>query len=68
MEIDNKLVRIINLHLFSMLGTDELVDRWWKSPNNYWYGNAPASIFEMGEQGQHEVYNYIMWHSYGSGG
>lgn len=65
---DNELVHTINRHLFAMLGSTELVYKWWESPNKYWEGNTPASVFEIGEQGQHEVYNYIMWHSYGSGG
>jgi hypothetical protein len=51
-----------------MLGSTELVYKWWDSPNKYWEGNTPASVFEMGEAGRHEVYNYIMWHIYGSGG
>jgi hypothetical protein len=68
MTCDNETIHQINRHLFSMLGSAELVYKWWESPNKYWEGNTPASVFETGEQGVQEVYNYVMWHSYGAGG
>ena len=68
MESDNELVHNINQHLFSLLGSTETVYKWWHSPNKYWEGNTPYSVFGEGEQGQQEVYNYVMFHCYAAGG
>lgn len=67
-ECDNEQIHIINRHLFSMLGNPELVYKWWESPNKYWDGETPATIYENGEEGKHEVYNYVMFHAYAAGG
>jgi len=33
-----------NLLLYSMLGSRELVEKWWDSPNKNWNGEIPRSV------------------------
>lgn len=35
----------INVYLYKMLGSDELVTQWWHTPNKYWDGRTPAAVF-----------------------
>lgn len=67
-ECDNEQIHQINRHLFGMLGKSDLVFKWWESPNKYWKGETPATIYETSEEGKQEVYNYVMFHAYGAGG
>jgi hypothetical protein len=60
MEIDNKNILAINKILKSMLGTEELISRWWKSPNYAFNLKTPGEVWESGKPGQSEVINYIL--------
>ena len=37
----------INIILLSLLGRQELVDKWWCSPNKRWEMKTPEEVFEL---------------------
>lgn len=43
----------------------EKVNDWWTSPNKSFDGSTPAQMFS---EDPRSVYEYLMWHVYGSGG
>ena len=47
--------------LLEMLGSQELVERWWASPNKAFDGDIPDDIFHSDRRG--EVIAYILRHS-----
>lgn len=53
----------INKYLFAMLGSTELVEKWWSSPNKNWNGDTPLSVYDRG--GQDEVKAYVLMCSEG---
>lgn len=53
----------INKYLFAMLGSTELVEKWWLSPNKNWNGETPLSVYDRG--GQDEVMVYVQTCSQG---
>jgi hypothetical protein len=55
----------LNIVLFSMLGSDELVERWWRSPNYHWALSTPDDIWESSEDGKKQVIQYILGHAFG---
>lgn len=56
---EHPLKTAINRALLAMLGDNELVDRWWTTPNRRWSGATPQ---ECWEQNPTEVKNYILEH------
>lgn len=40
------LKKRLNIILFSLLGSDELVNKWWTSPNKHWDMRTPEEVFE----------------------
>jgi hypothetical protein len=48
-----------NSMLMAMLGSDELVSRWWVSPNKAFDNKCPVDV------DQQIVVEYLMWHSFG---
>ena len=46
----------VNQWLFQMMGSDDLVERWWLSPNRYWDGKTPQTVWNQNHQ---EVVNYV---------
>jgi hypothetical protein len=36
----------LNIILLSLLGSDELVNKWWSSPNKHWDMRTPEEVFE----------------------
>ena len=48
----------INKYLFAMLGSTELVEKWWTGPNNHWAGATPISIYDQGRQ--KEIMDYVL--------
>lgn len=47
--------------LFQMLGSQELVELWWSSPNKAFDGDIPDDIFHSDRRA--EVISYIYKHS-----
>jgi hypothetical protein len=54
----------LNIVLFSMLGSDELVGQWWRSPNYHWALSTPDDVWESGEDGKKQVIQYILGHAF----
>ena len=50
----------LNRILYGLLGSSELVDRWWHSSNKAFAGQAPNEVYWSGESGRQEVANYIL--------
>lgn len=48
----------INKYLFAMLGSTELVSKWWSSPNKNWNDATPISIYDQGRQ--KEIMDYVL--------
>jgi hypothetical protein len=47
----------LNTCLFAMLGSDELVNKWWESPNLAFEGKTPLEVFEIDRQ---DVIDYVL--------
>ena len=50
---------IMNAMLFTMLGSDELVERWWETPNKAFDMNCPKDVEEQ------KVHQYLGAHCFG---
>jgi hypothetical protein len=48
-----------NMILKALLGSDELVARWWNSPNKAFDGGIPDDLWHT-KSGQIKVYNYLL--------
>jgi len=46
--------------LFSMLGSEELVMSWWKSPNKAFEGETPETVYEKDKV---KVVCYVLQHT-----
>ena len=55
----------LNAILLQLLGSRELVERWWASPNKAFDDAIPDDIFHSERRG--EVIKYILQHYEGSG-
>ena len=51
--------------LFAMLGSDELVHKWWVSPNKAFDDMFPKDVYYQDPNGRQEISNYI--NAYASG-
>ena len=51
----------LNELLLAMLGSEELAERWWSSPNKAFGGEIPDDVFHTDRRG--EVIAYILRHS-----
>lgn len=47
----------LNKCLYSLLGSDDFVSRWWTSPNANWSMRRPIDVYEVYPA---EVTNYIL--------
>ena len=56
--MDKKLAALNNI-LLAMLGSQDLVDKWWKNSNKHWDGCTPDTIYLIEPQ---EVINYVLEH------
>jgi uncharacterized protein (DUF2384 family) len=54
---------LLNRHLFALLGSHELVNRWYESPNRGFEDQRPIDILEFGDKQQ--VYKYVFNFCYG---
>ena len=60
----NPRLKQINGILFALLGSLELVQRWWLSPNVTFQLRCPQEVWDSGEEGKDEVEMYVMTHGY----
>lgn len=52
----------LNKMLYAMLGNNDLVFRWWDSPNRNWNLSTPNQIWNESDEGKREVIQYILGH------
>lgn len=52
----NRIKNKINVYLLAMLGSQELVTRWWCSPNKAFDTMTPLEMFDRHAE---VVYNYV---------
>ena len=52
----------LNPYILALVGTEELANAWWTSPNRAFNLSAPETVdLEL-------VKDYLMWHCYSAGG
>jgi hypothetical protein len=62
MGLDNHSKNKLDSILFAMLGNNELVEKWWDSPNKAFDMITPKEMLDL----NHEcVVNYILNHAFG---
>ena len=69
-EIDNKIKSTLQKDdcdnmLMALLGRQDLVDKWWDSPNFQFGLKHPIDVFNSGEDGRQAVVSYVTEHCYG---
>ena len=52
----------LNRHLFALVGSDQLVQQWWSTPNRNWRGCEPQEVWARNPD---EVIAYVMRFCYG---
>jgi hypothetical protein len=55
--MDSDKKRKLNIMLFAMLGSDDLVNKWWESPNLAFESKTPNQMYEEDEQ---QVIDYVL--------
>jgi hypothetical protein len=58
----------IDKMLYALLGSNELVERWWTGPNHFFGLKTPYEVFEKNEAGRQAVLKYVENAAYGGGG
>lgn len=53
-------VEHIDAMLFALLGSHELVKKWWLSPNKYFDMRTPKEVWDCDQGGDKEVFTYVM--------
>lgn len=56
-EKDKKIKRALNKSLLALLGSEDLVNRWWVSPNKAFGGETPVSAFAKNKK---DVVTYVL--------
>lgn len=57
--IEDKMLYNANEILKALLGSDELINRWWNSNNKAFDMEIPADLWHTGK-GRTKVYNYLL--------
>lgn len=60
----NQKLKQINDILHGLIGSPEYVQRWWLSPNINWELKCPQEVWDSGEDGQDEVWNYVLTYGF----
>ncbi len=47
---------LANTWLFALVGSDELVETWWNSPNKFWNNQTPQTVWN---KSPNEVMSYL---------
>jgi len=55
--MDSDKKRKLNIMLFAMLGSDDLVNRWWESSNLAFENKTPNQMYDEDEQ---QVIDYVL--------
>mgnify|MGYP000259095784 CR=1 FL=1 len=63
-DIMNQLRKDVNAVLFALLGSEELVTRWWIGDNLAFGLVPPQEVWDQGEEGQERVAAYVFTHGY----
>lgn len=50
----------LNDLLYKLLGSEDLVARWWHTPNRYWDGQTPYTVYTRDEKA---VTDYVLFFS-----
>ena len=58
----------LNQMLLGLLGSTDLVDQWWHSPNKAFAGNTPLEIYQKNINGRQQVTRYVTNHTFNYGG
>lgn len=56
----------LDIILFAMLGSKELVAKWWDSPNYHFKLSTPNEVWNASDDGKREVINYVLGQTSGS--
>ena len=60
-QIENVIIKSdINRYLFAMMGSPQLVDGWWDSPNKAFDMKTPDEIYQVDAEGRKRVYQYVL--------
>ena len=60
----NPLRQEVNAILLALLGSEELVQRWWVGDNVAFEFRPPKQLWDESYDGQQEVANYVFTHGY----
>jgi hypothetical protein len=60
----NPLRQEVNAILLALLGSEELVQRWWVGDNVAFEFRPPQQLWDESYDGQQEVANYVFTHGY----
>lgn len=55
--MDSDKKRKLNIMLFAMLGSDDLVNKWWESPNLAFENKTPNQMYDEDER---QVIDYVL--------
>lgn len=55
----------LNTCLKAMMGSDQLVQQWWDSPNLAFEGKTPRETYFLSLEDYRKVVNYILTHANG---
>lgn len=50
----------VNRYLYAMMGSLQLVDGWWHSPNKAFDLKTPDEIYQVDADGRKRVYEYVL--------
>ncbi len=60
-QIENVIIKSdINRYLYAMIGSPQLVDGWWDSPNKAFDLKTPDEVYQTGAEGRKRVYEYVL--------
>ena len=60
-QIENVIIKSdINRYLYAMMGSPQLVDGWWDSPNKAFDLKTPDEVYQTGAEGRLRVYQYVL--------
>ena len=54
-----KSKQTLNNLLYTILGSNDLVERWWHSPNQAFDNMMPKDVYYQDPQGRQEISDYI---------
>lgn len=49
----------VNKYLYKVLGNNFMVDSWWNTENFHFDLKTPEEVYQSGDQGRQQVYEYV---------